>query len=470
MAIQHLVPDNMGILKVRRYFYLLALLRAKRGQPFSAATSRSVKRLAVFSLLKRERFRAVSCLKLAKKRKDRRFHVKPILLGRKMYGAWYSLIPEMREFDHEEFFNFMRMTPDSFDWLLDKVSPIITKKSLREPICPGERLAVTLRYLASGDSMVSLSYLFRISDQTISNIVLETTAAIWFVLKGEVFEPLSEDMWRRKSAEFESLWQFPMCVGGVDGKHCFVQKFPMRGSENFNYKYGHSIILFAVSDAKYKFLVVDVGARGRESDGGVFDRSEFGKLFNNHQLQLPSPVFNDILKTHLPYVFVGDDAFPLDVHMLKPFADCLDQKPEEAIFNYRLSRARRVVENAFGILAARFRILRRNIIGSETLVQNIVLACTALHNLHLIREDSVPPKQRVYLPPGYADLYKSNGYLKRGRWRNELKKEERSIFHRLRRQEEHGVRIVDGHAVREKFLELFVCCPLPWQYNILPNV
>lgn len=240
----------------------------------------------------------------------------------------------------------------------------------------------------------------------------------------------------------------------------------MRGSEHFNYKSGHSIILFAVSDAKYKFIMVDVGSRGRESDGGVFDRSEFGRLFNNHQLQLPPPVYNEAVRTHLPYVFLGDDAFPFGVHLMKAFDESVREVPEEIVYNYRFSRARRVVENSFGILAARFRILRRSIIGSETLVQNIVLACTALHNLHLIREDSIPPKQRIYLPPGYADVYRGSGVLKKGRWRNESKHEEQSIFHRLCRQEAN-VNIVNAHATREKFVEYFVRCPLPWQYDQL---
>ena len=69
----------------------------------------------------------------------------PVLKGRRLFGAWYSLIPVMREFDQEEYFKFLRMTPESFDWLLEKVRPIITKRSKREPISAGERLAVTLR-------------------------------------------------------------------------------------------------------------------------------------------------------------------------------------------------------------------------------------------------------------------------------------------------------------------------------------
>ncbi|XP_034244264.1 protein ALP1-like [Thrips palmi] len=462
----------MKVKNLVNWFLLLSILRSKRGQPLSSNRARSIKRLAVYNFLKRERFRAKSTLRIALAKKKRRFHVRPIFLDREAYGAWTTLIPIMREFDREEYFRFMRMTPESFDYLLERVSPLIQKRSQRKPISEGERLAITLRYLASGDSMASLSYLFRVSNQVISNIILETTAAIWFAIKDEVFEPISEDFWRRKSAEFESMWQFPMCGGAMDGKHCFVQKFPMRGSEHFNYKYGNSVVLFALTDAKYKFIIVDVGARGRESDGGVFARSAFGKLYNNHELQLPPPAYNEALRTHLPYVFLGDDAFPLGVHLLKPFkGDFLP--PEEVVYNYRVSRARRVVENSFGILAARFRVLRKSIIGSETLVQNIILACCALHNLHLTREDSIPPKQRVYMPPEYADLYKSNGFLKEGRWRKETKDEELCIFKRLVQQEvPEGVHVnlESAHEVRENFVELFVSDPLPWQYDNVPDV
>lgn len=82
---------------------------------------------------------------------------------------------------------------------------------------------MSCRFLKSGDSQASLSYLFRIANQTISNIVLETTAAIYFALEHEVFEPLTPEFWLRKCAEFEQMWDFPMCGGAMDGRHCFVQ-------------------------------------------------------------------------------------------------------------------------------------------------------------------------------------------------------------------------------------------------------
>lgn len=73
------------------------------------------------------------------------------------------------------------------------------------------------------------------------------------------------------------------------------------------------------------------------------------------------------------------------------------------IFNYRLSRARRIVENAFGIAASRFRILRQEIIANPSKVESICKAVVALHNFLIISEQCAPAGSRMYWPPGFAD-------------------------------------------------------------------
>ncbi|KAE8738534.1 hypothetical protein FOCC_FOCC015988 [Frankliniella occidentalis] len=463
--------------KLVKYYVLLNVLARRTGRHLMPSEWDKLKLLVIYHLFKQRNQRRLELL-MYNALKERRWHVRPMLKERKIFGAWYSLIPLLREHDPDEYFNFLRMTPDSFDWLLEEVSPVITKKSNRESISAGERLAVTLRYLASGDSHVSLSYLFRIGKQTISKIVTETTALIWFALKSKVFEPISPEFWRRKAAEFEVMWQFPMCVGAIDGKHCVFQKFPTRGSEYYNYKGTHSIVLLAICDAKYRFIMVDVGARGREHDGGVFAKSDFGKLFVDHKLQFPHFAYRESIDDILPYVIVGDGAFPLHQHLMKPFDKPVDSvgnfKGEEILYNYRLLRARRVIENAFGILSARFRILRHTTIASETLAQNVVLSTVALHNLHLQREDSIPPKQRVYSPPGYADKFKSNGFFKKGRWRNDSEMSD-DFYSKLADQEIQRSNPTDDDdlspiLIREKFLRLFIHEPVSWQWQIIPPI
>lgn len=66
----------------------------------------------------------------------------------------------------------------------------------------------------------------------------------------------------------------------------------------------------------------------------------------------------------VPYVFVGDDAFSLSRLILKLRSGTHVKGSIKRIFNYRLSRARRIVENLFGILSSVFRILKRTLVFS----------------------------------------------------------------------------------------------------------
>ena len=165
----------------------------------------------------------------------------------------------------------------------------------------------------------------------------------------------------------------------MDGKHVTI-KCPIRGgSTYFNYKHYHSVVLMAIVDADYKFLYVDVGCNGRVSDGGVFARSEIRDLIETNRLSIPAPKPLPDRMDPLPHVIVGDDAFPLRHYLLKPYPS-RQLDISKRIFNYRLSRARRIVENVFGILTHRFGIFQKPIPLEPNKVVTIVLAACALHN------------------------------------------------------------------------------------------
>lgn len=145
----------------------------------------------------------------------------------------------------------------------------------------------------------------------------------------------------------------------------------------------------ALVDANLQFICIDIGAYGRNSDGGVFANSNLGKAIAANTLQLPDdstlPEAEHLGK--VPYVFVGDEAFPLQKHILRPYPGrgC---PHDQQIFNMRLSRARRIVENCFGILAARWRVYHTKIAVRAEWVNDIVKATCVLHNL--IQRDTTP--------------------------------------------------------------------------------
>ena len=112
------------------------------------------------------------------------------------------------------------------------------------------------------------------------------------------------------------------------------------------------MVLLGVVDFNYKFIYASVGANGATCDAQVFFYSNLYRAIVRNDIGLPPREKLPGEDTPVPYFFVGDDAFALKEWMMKPFP-FRGLTREQRIFNYRLSRARRVVENAFGILANR---------------------------------------------------------------------------------------------------------------------
>lgn len=141
------------------------------------------------------------------------------------------------------------------------------------------------------------------------------------------------------------------------------------------------MVFLPISDADCKFILFDVGSPGRRSDGGIFRDCEIGKRFFAGEFNLPQPSKVGQDGPNLPYYIVGDEGFPLSKFLMRPYARCNNLSIRQKIFNYRLSRARRVVECAFGMFVQRFRIFRKPIIARPKTIVNIVKAAACLHNL-----------------------------------------------------------------------------------------
>ncbi|XP_077506251.1 uncharacterized protein LOC144115669 [Amblyomma americanum] len=136
----------------------------------------------------------------ARNARKRRFWVRPMFRRREQEGQARLLLPRLRAEDEAYFRDYLRMPPSTFDTLLGFVEHSLSRQvtPFRDPISAHDRLAITLRFLANGDTFRSLSYNFLIGRSTASVLIRETTAAIWKNLwHTYVPFPQTEIEWRK---------------------------------------------------------------------------------------------------------------------------------------------------------------------------------------------------------------------------------------------------------------------------------
>ena len=283
-----------------------------------------------------------------------------------------------------------------------------------EAISPEERLCVTLWYVVTGDVGVTITASYRISLTSISCIFKETTKVIWnvFLDKGFLKSPISAQKWEETAQSFESKWNFQHCYAIIDGKHIIMQAPAKNDSLFSNYKKSFSGILLAVCNADYEFTLIDISEPGRQSDGGVFPNSNLGYAIVNDLLDFSEPENVNDSDFKLPFVFVGDDAFPMKRNLVKPYS-AFHLHLEKLIINHRISRSKRIIENTFAILAARFRIFRRPIVASAE-TASVSKCFIALHNY--LMADRLTDKGNACCPINFVNQ-EVRSKRKNGEWR-----------------------------------------------------
>ena len=219
--------------------------------------------------------------------------------------------------------------------------------------------------------------------------------------------------WKAIFKEFENLWNFPHCIEAIDGKHVAIECFKLSGTQYFNYKGFFTVVLLAICDAKYRFTYIDFGHDGSTNNSSVLKSSGLYKLFEENQFNVPAPTEAEGFEDPLPYFLLGHEISPLKTWLMRPFPESLDQSKK--IFSYRLSRARRTIENAFGILVARWRIFKRPRRASIETVQSVIGACVCLHNYLETTQSS------SYTPQGFTEVEIFDGAIKEGDWKNIIK-------------------------------------------------
>ncbi|KAL7291868.1 hypothetical protein TKK_0014429 [Trichogramma kaykai] len=253
------------------------------------------------------------------------------------------------------------MTIPTFDYILSRVKNRLQKKRInfhKEPIREEEQLIITIRFLATGLSYADLGHSFAMAKSKVCVLVGEVLQALWITLQPIHLPMPTSDTLIDAAQDFYLLSDLPQCVGALDVCHVRVRKPPHSGSRYYNFKRYYSMTLQGLVDAHRRFLSVDIGGYGSQHDSITFHSSHLYRRFLSGSLKFPEDDQLYDSEIVAPYFIVGDGAYPLSRHLLKPYLG-RNLSEEKKLFNLRLSRARITVERSFGALHAKWKIFRK---------------------------------------------------------------------------------------------------------------
>ena len=288
----------------------------------------------------------------------------------------------------QDWLNNFRVSRATFEYLCIKLRPFISKSDtvMRKAVTTEKRVALTLWFLATGSEYRTIGHLFGIAKSTVCVATKEVCTYIVDKLLPEYIRMPQANALKEVVSSFASEYNFPQCVGAVDGTHIPITSPQECPADYFNRKGWHSVIMQGTVNNRGLFIDVYIGWPGRVHDARVFVNSSLFKKGRDEVL-FPNWI-KKMGNKDVPLVLLGDPAYPLLSWLMKPFTDNGHLTTQQRNFNYRLSRARVVVEHSYGRLKGRWRCLLKRLDVKVEDVPQLVAACCVLHNICEVHGDS----------------------------------------------------------------------------------
>lgn len=302
-------------------------------------------------------------------------------------GHWWEHLVKTT-FTPQDWLNNFRVSQTTFHYICMKLRPFICKEDtiMRKAITTEKRIALTLWFLATGSDYRTIGHLFGVAKSTVCVVTKEVCSYIVSQLLPQYIKIPQGAALKEVVSGFASDHDFPQCAGAVDGTHIPIASPQECPADYYNRKGWHSILMQGTVNNKGLFIDIYVGWPGRVHDARVFANSSFYKKGQDKTL-LPNWV-KRIGGKNVPLVILGDPAYPLLDWLMKAFPDNGHLTQQQRTFNYRLSKARVVVEHAYGRLKGRWRCLSKRLDIDVFDVSELVAACCVLHNICEVHGDS----------------------------------------------------------------------------------
>ena len=315
-------------------------------------------------------------------------------------SGWWELV--WNTYNDERFKKTFRVSRETFDFILERLRKTLERETLcEEPISPELHLGLCLYRLGRGDYYYTLAEMVGLAPCTVSTVVHEVNEALVGCLWKDFVSahmPVTDHDFESKILNMKEQWQFPFSWCAVDGCHIPI-KCPggqETSKEYHNVKNVHSIILMSIVDATYYFVWGSCGYPGNSRDSIILQSTSlWASIKEGKFLPQSSQKKNEIC---IPPLIRGDSAFPFESFLLKPYSNAVMTK-EQRFFKYRLSRARMVVEGAYGQLKGRWHLLLKKSEGNLYQTKIAVLSCMVLHTICLQNKDVMLPQLDLTIDP-----------------------------------------------------------------------
>lgn len=274
-----------------------------------------------------------------------------------------------------------RMSKETFLKIVDIARPFMAPNPnyVRQPVLTEKRVAIVLNWFSSGSSYHQVGEIFGVHKATVIKFVKIFLIGMMALRDQFIRFPHTHAEIEKCIGTFSHKTNLPHVLGAIDGTHVPITK-PQGDSavDYYSRKQVHTITCQAVCDGDLTFLCIDAGFPGSIHDCRMLEHSWlFSHVEDEGMLNTPTTKIGD---TEISPYLLGDPAYPLVKWIMKPYEyGTRDQNKKK--FNYELSRARSVIERAFGLLKGRFRILMKKMEHSPKTAAEIFLVCCILHNI-----------------------------------------------------------------------------------------
>ncbi|GKV08183.1 hypothetical protein SLEP1_g19852 [Rubroshorea leprosula] len=294
----------------------------------------------------------------------------------------------------DKFQSIFKISRRTFNYICSLVEDHMMAKSRNftftngKPVSFHEQVAVALRRLGSGDSLLAVGDLFGLHHFTVSQMTWRFVEAMEERALHHLRWPSNETEMTEIKCKFEKMQGLPNCCGVIDTTHismCLPSSDP-DGKVWLDHQKNYSMVLQAIVDSEMRFRDIITGWPGKMEDWLVFQSSSFYRLCHKGQrLNGKNLVLSEGLE--IQEYIVGDSGYPLLPYLVTPYKG--KELPEsKAEFNKRLSATRLVAQRAFARLKEMWRIIHGVMWRPDKhKLPRIILVCCLLHNIVIDLED-----------------------------------------------------------------------------------